>query len=106
MWASSDATHRDQGAHTLDERDTWFGRLELSGKSGHDLAIESRDVFTVAKLQAGYTRYFDAWNRLKPGIGAGVSAGLVSDSLEPLYESRVNVGLTVFVTLRPAERGM
>jgi len=26
---------------TLDERDTWFGRCELSGKSGHDLAIES-----------------------------------------------------------------
>jgi hypothetical protein len=26
---------------TLDERDTWFGRFELSGKSGHDLAIET-----------------------------------------------------------------
>jgi len=91
---------------TRDERDSWFGRFELSGKSGHDLAIESPDVFTVAKLQAGYTRYFDAWNGLKPGVGAGVSAGLVPDSLKPFYGSRVNVGLAVFVTLRPAERGM
>ena len=91
---------------TLDERDTWFGRFELSGKSGHDLAIESPETFTVAKLQGGYTRYFDTWNGLKPGIGAGVSAGLVPESLKPFYGSRVNVGLAVFVTLRPAERGM
>jgi hypothetical protein len=28
---------------TLDDRDTWFGRFELSGKSGQDLAIESTD---------------------------------------------------------------
>src|SRR5436190_3420920 len=90
---------------TLDERDTWFGRFEFAGKSGRDLAIESHDIFTVAKLQAGYTRYFEAWKGLKPGIGAGVSAGVVPDSLKPFYGSRVNVGLAVFVTLRPAERG-
>ena len=35
---------------TFDERHTWFGRFELAGKSGHDLAIESPDIFTVAKL--------------------------------------------------------
>lgn len=91
---------------TRDERDSWFGRFELSGKSGHDLAIESSDIFTVAKLQGGYTRYFDAWKGLKPGVGAGVSAGLVPESLKPFYGRRVNVGLAVFVTLRPAERGM
>ena len=91
---------------TLDERDTWFGRFEFAGKSGHDLAIESPDIFAVAKLQAGYTRYFEAWNGLKPGIGAGVSAGFVPDALKSFYGSRVNLGLAAFVTLRPAERGM
>ena len=91
---------------TLDARDTWFGRFELSQKSGHDLAIESHDLFTVAKLQAGYTRYFPAWNSLKPGLGAGLSAGIVPDSLKSLYGSRVNLGFGVFVTLRPAESGM
>src|SRR4051794_35817269 len=91
---------------TLDERDTWFGRVELSGKSGDDLAIESHDIFTVAKVQGGYTRYFDAWNGLKPGLGAGVSADIVPDALKSIYGHRLNVGLAVFVTLRPAERKM
>jgi hypothetical protein len=86
---------------TLDERDTWFGRLELAGKSGHDLAIESDDHFTIAKLQAGYTRYLDAWNGLKPGFGAGISAGLVPAALTPFYKRRVNVGFGIFVTIRP-----
>ena len=91
---------------TLDSRDAWFGRFELSGKSGHDLAIESADVFTVAKLAGGYTRYLAAWNGMQPGLGAGVSAGIVPRSLEMDYGRRVNFGFSVFVTLRPAERGM
>jgi hypothetical protein len=91
---------------TLDERDTWFGRFELSQKSGHDLAIESPDLFTVAKLQAGYTRYVSSWHSLKPGVGAGLSAGIGSDALESSYGSRVNFGFGIFITLRPAESGM
>ena len=91
---------------TFDERDTWFGRFELSQKSGHDLAIESHDLSTVAKLQAGYTRYFNTWNGLKPGLGGGLSAGIVPDSLESVYGRRVNLGLAVFVTLRPGVAGM
>jgi hypothetical protein len=90
---------------TLDERDAWFGRFELSEKSGHDLAIESQNVFTVAKLEAGYTRYLAARNGLKPGVGAGVSAAIVPPSLKPLYGSRVNAGFGVFLTLRPGEPG-
>ena len=86
---------------TLEERDSWFGRFEVSEKSGHDLAIESDDLFTVAKLQAGYTRYFSAWNGLKPGVGAALSAGMVPESLRTFYGSRLNFGFGVFVTLRP-----
>jgi hypothetical protein len=89
---------------TLDERDSWFGRFELSGKSGHDLAIESEDVFTVAKLEAGYTRYLAPWNGWTPGVGAAVSAGIVPASLEPLYGNRVNAGVAVFFNVRPRLR--
>jgi hypothetical protein len=105
---SADATNALLGETnlTIDERDTWFGRFELSGKSSHDLAIESDDIFTVAKLQGGYTRYFEAWRGLKPGVGAGLSAGFVPESLKAVYGSRVNVGVAVFVTLRPAEHSM
>jgi hypothetical protein len=119
IWASTLGWGRndEQGAHatnallaetsvTFNERDAWFGRFELSEKSGHDLSIESPDVFTVAKLQAGYTRYFAAWKGLKPGAGAGLSFGVVPGSLTPFYGSRANLGLAVFLTLRPAALGM
>lgn len=91
---------------TLNERDTWFGRFELSQKSAHDLAIESHDLFTVAKAQAGYTRYLSAWNGLTPGLGAGLSAGIVPDSLKTAYGRRINVGFGVFVTVRPGRSAM
>jgi YHS domain-containing protein len=88
---------------TFDERHAWFGRFEIASKTAHDLAVaETADAFTVAKLQGGYTRYFSAWQGLKPGVGASVSAGFVPESLEPVYGGRINPGLGVFVTLRPA----
>jgi hypothetical protein len=91
---------------TLDERDTWFGRFELSEKSGHDLAIASPDLFTVAKLGGGYTRYVGEWRELTAGVGAGLSVGIVPESLKSAYGSRVNIGFGVFLTLRPARREM
>jgi hypothetical protein len=91
---------------TIGDRDTWFGRVELSEKSGHDLAIESPATFGVAKLQGGYTRYFPARHGFAPGVGAVWSAGIVPEALKPFYGSRVNLGLGVFLTIRPAERGM
>ena len=91
---------------TLRERDAFFGRFELSDKSGHDLAVESIDVFTVAKLQGGYTRYLDSWKGLKPGAGFGVSAGIVPQSLESAYGGRVNLGFAVYLTVRPSDHSM
>jgi hypothetical protein len=86
---------------TLKERDSWFGRFELSQKSGQDLAVNDDDLFTVAKLQVGYTRYFGGWKGWKPGLGGAVSTGIVPESLRSVYGSRSNFGFGVFVTLRP-----
>lgn len=92
---------------TLRERDTWFGRFELGGKPAHDLDVHGRDeVFTVAKMQGGYTRYFDARRGLKPGVGGVISVGIVPRSLDSLYGGRVNPGMGVFVTVRPAAHQM
>jgi hypothetical protein len=104
----SEATHAllAETNVTLDERDTWFGRVELAAKSGHDLAIATPGRFTVARLAAGYTRYLAAWNGLKPGLGAALSAGIVPESLRSAYGKRVKFGGGAFVTIRPAERGM
>jgi hypothetical protein len=88
---------------TVDERDAWFGRLELSEKSAHDLDVDSVTSFTVAKAQVGYTRYFGAWNGLKPGVGVSVSTGVVPETLQAVYGRRFNWGVGLFVTLRAAE---
>jgi hypothetical protein len=88
---------------SLSGRHVWFGRVEMNGKPAHDLHIhESNDVFTVAKLQGGYTRYFDARRGLTPGVGVSVSAALVPDALKPRYGG-VGTGMGVFLTLRPAQ---
>ena len=85
------------------QRDTVYGRFEIATKSAHDLvAPEPPESFTVAKVQGGYTRYLPAWNGFHPGIGAGVSVGLVPATLRSAYGSRANAGFAVYVTLRPA----
>jgi len=95
---------------TLADRDTWFGRFEIVGKSAHDLDVPhslahdvgGAETFTVAKLQGGYTRYLAAWKGLKPGFGVSASAGFVPRALETVYGGRVTVGVGVFLTVRPA----
>lgn len=107
-WGRNAEDHHATNAFLLEssltraDRDTWFGRVEMTGKTGHDLAIAiDEEAVTVAKLQGGYTRYFAARRGLVPGIGASVSAGIVPESLRPAYGHRVNAGVGVFLTVRP-----
>ena len=115
MWATTLAWgHNEEHDHasnavlietnvTFSQRDALYGRFEVVGKSAHDLDIaESPSDFTVSKLQGGYTRYLPAWKGFQPGAGAGMSVGIVSDRLRPVYGSRGNVGFAVYLTLRPA----
>jgi hypothetical protein len=89
------------GGHTV------FGRLEIVGKNAHDLHVhESTDVFTVGKLQGGYTRYLPARGGLQAGIGGSVTAILVPPELAPRYGGRVTPGVGVFLTLRAAAHAM
>jgi hypothetical protein len=121
IWATTAAWGRNaEGDHstnallvetnvTLADRDTWFGRLEFVGKTAHDLDlhdVDGAETFTVAKLQGGYTRYLRAWKGVKPGFGVTASAGFVPRSLEAAYGSRVNPGIGVFFTIRPAAMRM
>jgi YHS domain-containing protein len=97
---------------TLQDRDSWFGRFEIAGKTAHDLDVpvdhheEEEQVFAVSKLQAGYTRYFDAWQDLKPGIGVTASLAFVPRALEPFYGDRVSPGVGIYLTVRPAAMRM
>ena len=88
---------------TLNDRDAWFGRAEIAQKTAHDLDVPAaRESFLVSKLQGGYTRYASVGAALKAGIGAAASVGIVPGDLKSVYGSRLNPGIAVFLTLRPA----
>ena len=87
---------------TLDDRNAWHGRFEVAGKTAHDLDVPGDETYTVSKLQGGYTRYLSAWRGWKPGVGVTASAGFVPSALESVYGRRVNPGVGVFLTMRPA----
>ena len=92
---------------TLRDRDAVYGRFEWAQKSGHDLAVEpEHDIFHVAKVQDGYTRYLPPWKGWSPGVGMAVSGGIVPRSLEPTYGGRFNSGFAVYLTLRPGAHQM
>jgi len=87
---------------TMHDRHAVFGRLEWSEKGGHDLSVPQDGLFTIGKLQGGYTRYFAPRNGVVPGIGAAISTGIVPQALESTYGDRFNVGVGVYLTLRPS----
>jgi hypothetical protein len=82
---------------------TLFGRLEVVGKPAHDLHVEEfPGVFTVGKLQLGYTRYLAPRGGLQAGFGGSFSASVVPELLAPRYGGRVAPGVGLFLTFRPA----
>jgi YHS domain-containing protein len=88
---------------TLADRDASFGRFEVSSKTAHDLDVVnfSEDLFTVSKLQGGYTRYVPL-GRFRAGLGVEGSVGFVTEDLKSLYGRRANPGGGIFLTIRPA----
>jgi len=96
---------------TRDDRDSWYGRFEVVGKTAHDLDIAPEipgctncvdaGTFTVSKLQGGYTHYLDS-RAFKAGVGLVVSADFVPGRLRSAYGRTGNTGIGVFLTMRPA----
>jgi hypothetical protein len=84
------------------DRHALYGRFEWVEKSAHDLALAGDDIFAVAKLQAGYTRFTNPWKHIVGGVGAAASAGIVPRGLEATYGGRWNPGFAVYVTMTPA----
>lgn len=96
-----------EGTIARNDAHAWFGRLELVEKWAHDLHVhEVEDVFTVGKLQAGYTRCLALWRGMTPGIGGALSAAVVPPYLAPRYGGRISPGFSIFLTVRPAAHQM
>lgn len=93
---------------TVRERHTWFGRVEIVGKPGHDLHVHEAParVFPVGKAQAGYVRYLNSWKGMSPGIGGMASLSLVPSGLASRYGGRIAPGFGVFFSLRPSRHSM
>jgi hypothetical protein len=84
------------------DRHAIYGRAEWVEKPAHDLAVEGDAIFTVAKMQAGYTRFSNPWKRVVAGIGAAASVGVVPRGLETTYGGRFNPGVSVYLNVMPA----
>jgi hypothetical protein len=82
---------------------TLFGRLEVVGKPAHDLHVhDSTEVFTVAKLQLGYSHDLMERRGARFGVGGTVSGSMVPASLVPRYGARITPGFGVFLTVGPS----
>jgi hypothetical protein len=102
--AASDATNALLAETTLSpgDRHAVYGRLEWVEKTAHDLAVDGDAIYTVAKMQAGYTFFTSPWKKVAGGIGAAASVGVVPHGLERTYGGRFNPGVSVYLNLMPA----
>jgi hypothetical protein len=93
---------------TRTERHTWFGRLEVVGKPAHDLHAHEfiTQVFTVAKVEAGYVRHLKTWLGLVSSVGGVGMVSAVPALLAPRYGGRFVPGFAVFASVRPAQPRM
>jgi hypothetical protein len=88
------------------DRDVWFGRAEIVDKPAHDLHAHefSTRIFTVAKIEGGYTRRIARWKGMNFGAGGVVSAAIVPPELESRYFGSVAPGFGVYLRVRPEAR--
>jgi hypothetical protein len=96
-----------ESALSMRDQHVGFLRVEVVGKPAHDLHVhESTEVFTVGKIQFGYTHFLRPAYGLQLGIGGSIAASLVPSALAPRYGGRVTPGVAVFLTLRPSAHAM
>ncbi len=88
----------------LSVKDTVFARAEWVQKSGHDLDVETApdDVFGVAKVQGGYTRWLGAAAGLRLGVGGSLGIARLPRGLRPLYGPHP-VEAALFATVIPGQ---
>ena len=104
------ATHAvlAESSVSLADQHLFFGRVEIAQKTGHDLELHGAedDVFTVGKLQVGYSRFLAPVKGWRAGFGGSFSVGILPEGLSPTYGGRAPLGFGVFLTVRPAAMAM
>jgi hypothetical protein len=90
----------------LDDRNSFFGRLEWVQKAAEELVIPSaapERTFSVSSLALGYVREVLDYQGASLGLGVRGALTLLPDDLEPTYGSRTPVGIAVYARLRPSQ---
>jgi len=97
-----------EAAVTIRDRHTSFGRVEMVGKPAHDFHADQYAalVFTVGKLEVGYTRRLGQPHGVVVSVGGVGMVSLVPPLLGPYYGGRVRPGFGVFLNLRPPGHAM
>jgi hypothetical protein len=120
LWASTVAWGRNvedrvathaflaESSLSLADRHVWFARGEVVQKTAHDLDLHDveSEIFTVGKLQAGYSRYFPAGRGWRAGFGGSISIGMVPRRLGPTYGGRAPLGFSIFLAIRASAMSM
>ena len=87
----------------LTAKDTVFGRGEIAGKTPSELALptNTEEVFTLGKLQAGYTRWLHGTHGVRFGVGGSAGMSIVPEGLATFYGGHIGGEFAVFLTVRP-----
>ncbi len=89
----------------LDRANSVFGRVEYVRKGGEELFLPEpleELEFDIGGFSLGYIREFAGFGGATAGVGARAAITLIPEALEPVYGSRLPVGLAVFLRIRPA----
>jgi hypothetical protein len=97
-----------ESTFTIRERDSWFGRIEVVGKPGHDLHVHAQParVFPVGKGQIGYERHIWTAQGVAAAIGATASLSVLPPALREYYLGTLAPGFGVFFHVRPSRHPM
>jgi hypothetical protein len=68
----------------------WHTRRQAWDLHAHEYGVQ---VFTVAKVQGGYTYSFRPWNGFRSSVGVTASASFVPHELAARYEGRIAPGV-------------
>ena len=95
-----------EGTIGVDRRNTWFSRIELVGKPGHDLHDHAHParILPMSKLQGGYVRTLGSVGGLAIGAGGTAAVSIVPSELIVRYDGRFAPSAGIFVAVRPRHR--
>jgi hypothetical protein len=87
-------------------RNSWFGRLELTGKPGHDLHEHTNParILPTTKLQGGYVRDLGVPGVFTLGAGGTAAVSIIPTELTARYGGRFAPSAGVFLVVRPRHR--